>query len=71
MQDLLTAKTTIAAQTDRLLSHYRSQIAQYEAEVSCIVYVIKIRTFFLCIYLLLSYDRHISALIHFLRADIT
>jgi len=33
VQDLLAAKTTIAAQTDRLLSHYRSQIAQYEAEV--------------------------------------
>jgi len=33
MQDLLSAKTTIAAQSDRLLSHYRSQIAQYEAEV--------------------------------------
>jgi len=34
VQDLLTAKTTIAAQTDRLMSHYRSQIAQYEAEVT-------------------------------------
>ena len=33
IQDLLTAKTSIAAQSDRLLSHYRSQIAQYEAEV--------------------------------------
>ena len=33
IQDLLTAKTSIAAQSDRLLTHYRSQIAQYEAEV--------------------------------------
>jgi len=33
VQDLLAAKTTTAAQSDRLLAHYRSQVAQYEAEV--------------------------------------
>ena len=45
VQELLPTMTTTAAETDRLLTNYHSQIAEYEAEVEYS---------FLCIYLLHS-----------------